>query len=507
MLHRWSDPDYSDINNTVRRCTRAGCTMLKITRHEPGNFPQTDWTVWDRQDGAGQFNSEHVPECTGAAAPKKERKVVARTPAPKKTAPAPKDDHPYRLIEMRATNFRKLKAVHIRPSGAVVTVSGRNEQGKSALLDVISAAIGGKKFFPATPVREGEEEAELFLDFGGLKLTRTIWNKEGGGVDHKVVLQYADGKRPKQAQDVLDELRGSPIADDPLAFSKMKSKEQYELLKGLVEGFDFDDNATRRADLYEERTQVGRDYERAKGAADSITVPVGARETMVDVTGLAAKLREVGEHNALIERRKEARDNVAEQISNNLDEIDRLEAVVKQLKTDTAALQIKVKNAEPLPEPMDAAAIEQEIADADEINKGARALADRKAKIKERDLLEAGYKDLTEQIDKIDQEKADAIAAAKLPVPGLGFGDEQILLDGLPFSDASTARKIRTATALLMAMKPELRVLLVREGSLLDPDAREALRQDAEAHGFVVLMECVGTGDESGIVIEDGEVV
>jgi hypothetical protein len=92
-------------------------------------------------------------------------------------------------------------------------------------------------------------------------------------------------------------------------------------------------------------------------------------------------------------------------------------------------------------------------------------------------------------------------------VKELTFGDNDILLDGLPFSQASTARKIRVSTALLMALKPELRVLLVREGSLLDDEARAALEADAREHDFVVLMECVGAGDGSGIVIEDGEVV
>ena len=75
-------------------------------------------------------------------------------------------------------------------------------------------------------------------------------------------------------------------------------------------------------------------------------------------------------------------------------------------------------------------------------------------------------------------------------------------------TQASTARKIRVSTALLMALKPELRVLLVREGSLLDEDARAALEADAKEHGFVVLMECVGEDVAGGgVVIENGEVI
>ena len=55
-------------------------------------------------------------------------------------------------------------------------------------------------------------------------------------------------------------------------------------------------------------------------------------------------------------------------------------------------------------------------------------------------------------------------------------------------------------------LEPDLRVLLIREGSLLDKDSMKALEEDAREHGFVVLIERVGDGDKHGIVIEDGEI-
>ena len=99
---------------------------------------------------------------------------MARTPKATSIIPEDDDKPVYRLIELRAENFRKLKAIAIKPDRAVFKISGRNEQGKSAVLDVVAAAIGGKDAFPKTPVRTGQKEAELFLDFGGLKLTRRI---------------------------------------------------------------------------------------------------------------------------------------------------------------------------------------------------------------------------------------------------------------------------------------------------------------------------------------------
>jgi predicted ATP-dependent endonuclease of OLD family len=411
----------------------------------------------------------------------------------------------YRLVEMRAENFKKLKAVAVKIDGTVFKVSGRNEQGKSSLLDAVAAAIGGKDAFPAEPVRKGQNK--IFLDFGGLKLTRRIWNKDGGGIGHDLVLEYSDGKRPKEKQNVLDTLRGSPIADDPIAFARLKPKERYDLLKQLVPDFDFEDHAQQRQDLFDERTQVGREFYRAKGAADSIVIPPNAPLKLVDVTELAAAMRAAAESNSDIDRRAARREGFVDELEAMRDRADQMAAALKALQQEIAAREAKLKDAEQLPSKINTLEIEQQIMDAERLNAAARKRADRVAKDAEASALETKYESLSQRIKAMDAAKAAAIEGAKLPVRELTFGDSDILLDGLPFDQASTARKIRVSTALLMALKPQLRVLLVREGSLLDEDARAALEADAKANDFVVLMECVGAGDGSGIVIENGEVL
>ena len=413
----------------------------------------------------------------------------------------------YRLVELRTENFQKLKAVAIRFDETVLKISGRNDQGKSSLLSAVAAAIGGPKAFPEKPVRVGEESGEIFLDFGGLKLTRKFWNKDGGDIGQSLRLEFADGKRPKEPQTVLDALRGSKIADDPIAFSKLKPKERYELLKQLVPDFDFEDQAARRLEMFEDRTIVGREFERAKGAVNSITVPPDAPLKLVDVTELAAELRAAGDHNATVDKRAEGRAQAAEEVEELRDEADRLMAQAKAKNAQADAIELKLKGAEELPAKIDTAAIEAAIANAEMANAGARKRAEKLSRGAEADALEKRYDALTAAIKALDEAKTEAIEQAKLPVPELSFGDDDVLLDGLPFDQASTARKIRVSTALLMALKPDLRVLLVREGSLLDNEARAALEADAKANDFVVLMEVVGNGDGSGITIEEGEVV
>lgn len=415
----------------------------------------------------------------------------------------PKNDKPapaYKLVELRAENFRRLKAVSIKPDRALFNISGRNEQGKSSILDAVAAAIGGKDAFPPAPVRSGQKAAEISLDFGALKLVRTIKNRADGGVDHTLSIEFADGNRPKEKQHVLDELRGSPIADDPLAFARMKAKDRFDLIKSLVD-YDFDGMAKKRKAAFEDRTAIGRDFERAKVAVQNIDVAPDVPRKVVDVASLVEEHRAAIEHNNGVMARQRKREETSTRVVEIQDQIDALSAELREL-------QQKIDTAAPLPAMVNVDDIVRRLNSVEEINETARRAIERDNKVIERDDLSDQYDALSRDIDKMDEEKDAAIKKAKLPIKDLSFGDNDIMVDGLPFEVASTARKIRVSTALLMALKPQLRVLLVREGSLLDDEARAALEADAEANGFVVLMETVGEDvGSSGVVIEDGMVV
>ena len=47
------------------------------------------------------------------------------------------------IVELRAENVKRLSAVTIRPTGPVVEITGKNEAGKSSVLDSIWMALGG----------------------------------------------------------------------------------------------------------------------------------------------------------------------------------------------------------------------------------------------------------------------------------------------------------------------------------------------------------------------------
>jgi hypothetical protein len=57
-----------------------------------------------------------------------------------------------------------------------------------------------------------------------------------------------------------------------------------------------------------------------------------------------------------------------------------------------------------------------------------------------------------------------------------------------------------------MAMNPDLRVICIRDASLLDDDSKAALAAMAEERDYQIWLEVVGDPGELGVIIEDGEV-
>jgi hypothetical protein len=113
---------------------------------------------------------------------------------------------------------------------------------------------------------------------------------------------------------------------------------------------------------------------------------------------------------------------------------------------------------------------------------------------------------LTDRLIEIAAAKAAMIAYADFPVKGLSFDAEgwTVLLDGIPFAQASSAEQLRTCVAIAAAANPVLRVMLIRDGSLLDEDSLKLLFDLAREKDLQVWIERVGKDEHTSVVIEDG---
>lgn len=416
-------------------------------------------------------------------------------------------------------NFKNIRVVEVNPEGAIVEITGDNGAGKSSLLDAIWAAIANADHAVAEPVRRGEDVAVIRVDFGEIRVTRKFRAKEGGGHTTTIVVEDADGKKSTSPQTLLNSFYNA-LTIDPVRFMGMKPEEQFDTLRALVPDVDFD--AIDEADEKDrdERTEINRDAKALQAQADGITVPADAPTETIDEAALVQQLQQAGEHNADIERRKANRDNAARDIAakratkeERFAEAARLRALADaaeaeglQADKDADELQSRLDAAPALPEPINTVDLTAKIAAARATN----ALVDARkrktelvAKAREK---ERASEQLTTRIEKRAKDTRAAIAAAKIPVEGIGFGVKCVTLNGFPFDQASSAQKLRASIGIACALNPKLRTIIIKDGALIGSANWQIMREFAEQNDLQIFVETVESDRPGAVVIEDGMV-
>ena len=372
----------------------------------------------------------------------------------------------------------------------------------SSVLDAIWLALGGGKAAKETmlPIRDGEEKASVRLDLGDLVITRS-WTKKGTSLK----VANAEGATYSSPQSMLDTLVGR-LSFDPLEFTRLSAKDQREALLGLVDlGIDIDELARQRNEIFAERSEVGR---RGKAIGD---VHVDD-DLPVEETSAQDIIRQIREAEA---QNRQADDAMSDYEATTR-EVEQMEARVDALRqqlTDAegslyAASQRKEMKLKAMKKfvKVDVSPLEDELEGVEELNQKIRANNAARKQAEHKADLRADYELLTEKLRELDERKASALAAAVFPVEGLGFDDTGVTYRGVPFSQASSAEQIRVSVAMAMAMNPKLRVLRIKDGSLLDDDAMTALREQVAENDFQLWIERVGDADEGAVIISDGEV-
>lgn len=430
------------------------------------------------------------------------------------------------LLALKAENVRRVKLVEIRPTDptGLVKIAGANKQGKTSTLDTFEMLLGGKNHHPAKPIRAGEKKATASLILQDADGTPTYkisgtWTEK----TYELVVERIGQGKVASPQGFLDSLIGSGLGFDPAAFQRLKNKDQVQALLDLVQlPVDPRTLDAERKGAYEERTAVNREVKQLEGQLAALVEPEGevpdvevsvaelteeyqrrmaarqanriAREAVVNLS------REKGYAQLHVEELREQMLDLEEQLRGAHEEVGRIQAAMDAESIKTEAL------VDP-----DVDALAEQMRTAEAVNVQVRAKRQRATAVTELDARRATVTQLTASIATIDQRKAELLAQAPFPIPGLGFeevgGEYSVVYNGIPLADLTGSEPILVCTAIAMAANPTVRVILIRDASLLDEETLIALGLFAHGKGYHILTELVGDGDASSFVIADGGVV
>lgn len=394
-----------------------------------------------------------------------------------------------KIIALEAENVKHLKVVNIEPDGSLVVIGGDNAAGKTCVLDSIEYALNGAGSIPTKPIRSGQKKARVVLDLDEIVVTRTFTEK-----GTSLTVKNKDGATFASPQSMLDKLVGE-LTFDPLQFSKMDPKKQAEVLKKLV-GLDFDKIDAQYKDLFEQRTVVNREGKTLKGQLEGMAKHDKVPDQEVSIKELGKEYAEAIEHNQKIELMRRKLESETRELEDLRNRASILTKSIKQ--TDK-----NIKDAKDI----DDKAIHAKMGEAEDINKRIRE-NQRYVEVDDQliDLRQLSQS-LSDQMARISNNKDELLASAKFPIKGLAIDEDGVTFEDIPFSQCSSSQQIKISVAMGLAMNPKLRVLLIREGSLLDEKNLAMVAKMAEKADAQIWLERVSKGKECSVIIEDGSVL
>jgi len=417
-----------------------------------------------------------------------------------------------KIEELEIVNFKGVKAVKVKPDGRLIYVIGKNGTGKSSVIDAIARLLKGKgKDAPSRPVTKGKDKSDLIADLGDYTVERVI--PEGGADRLKV--ESKEGASFKSPQKLLDKFF-SDIGLEPAEFANADPKKQTETLLKLVpfnvdkkalkkiSGVKYDVSAETGLDavnagieiLYDARRNAARDAKSKREVFDAIEIPEGAEDAKrVSITEL---VQEQGALQLEADANKETERIFAEANSELeaamiwVGEVEEELAKAKAREARATAAQEKAQAENDKIEEVNFTEINAKLHGADEQNRIAAEVEKKKGAAKELEGAEALATDLSKRLEAVREYKEKLLTGAKFPVKKMSINDDgEITIGGIPLRDRSTAENILAGMEIGKALKPELKVMLFRDGNVLDADTVKALKKWVKDNDYQVWVEKV----------------
>ena len=409
-----------------------------------------------------------------------------------------------KINKLEIENIKRVKAVKIEPTlNGLTIVGGNNNQGKTSILDAIAWGLGGNKYKPSEPQRQGSivpPYLHIVLSNG------LIVERKGKNSDLKVI----DPNGDKSGQQILNSFVEELAIDLP-KFMDMTNKEKANTLLSIVGvGEKLYALEQQEKEVYNKRHAIGQIADQKKKYAKEQPYFTDAPKELISATELIMQQQEILTRNGENQSKRRRHEEIKRLHMQQAQEIDRLKRELKAMQEaydQTAAdLDIAVKSITELVDES-TAELENNIRNIDEINRKVRANLDKDRAEEDANEYRIEYDKLTSDLDSIRDEKTNLLQNANLPLEGLTVEDGELLYNGQRWDNMSGSDQLKVSTAIVRKLKPECGFILLDKLEQMDMDTLKEFGAWLEQEDLQAIATRVSTGDECSILIEDGYVV
>lgn len=402
-----------------------------------------------------------------------------------------------KISKLEIENVKRVKAVSLEPTqNGLTVIGGRNNQGKTSVLDSIAWALGGDKFKPTSARRDGSVVPPFLhveMDNG------LVVERKGENSSLKVI----DPAGRKGGQQLLNEFVETFALDLP-RFMSQTSKEKANVLLRIIgveeqlKKLDYDESTT-----FNRRREVGRIALQKQKYAEELPIYPDVPKEPISASELILRQQDILAKNGENQR-------LRSEYANMVKHRDELTAKLAELQSELDALLPKLETAaktaaELVDESTDE--IRESLLNIEKINTKVRANGERERAEIEAEQYKKDYDALTAEIEDLRAARTKLLDNANLPLPGLSVTDGELTYNGVKWDCMSGSDQLKTATAIVRRLNPKCGFVLLDKLEQMDIDTLREFGAWLESEGLQAIATRVSTGDECSIIIEDGTAV
>lgn len=406
-----------------------------------------------------------------------------------------------KINTLELENIKRIRAIRMEPSqNGLTVIGGRNNQGKTSVLDAIAWALGGNKFRPSKAEREGSlvpPHLKIQLSNG------LVVERRGKNSDLKVT----DPAGNRSGQQLLNEFIEQLALDLP-KFLNASDREKAETLLQIIGVKDRLEELERaETQLYNQRHAIGQMADRKAKFARELPQWDDVPEEPVSASELIRQQQEILARNGENQRKRARAAQLENQVRLMQERVDSLAQQLQEASEQCAAamrdLETAQKSAEDLQDES-TAQLEQNIRDIEAMNVKIRANLDKEKAEDDARQYREQYDSLSQEINRVRTARMDLLNNAPLPLPGLSVENHELTYNGQQWDNMSGSDQLRVATAIVRRLNPECGFVLLDKLEQMDVETMKEFGEWLEQEGLQAIATRVSTGDECSIIIEDG---